>query len=89
MAAVSPASTEGNAPRGALVFGADGQLYGTTEAGGTGTGSGYGVAYKIDANGTYTRLAQFDSSHHWQRTDREADLGCRWQFLRHHQERRN
>ena len=54
---VSPATVEGSGPRGALTQGPDGQWYGTAEQGGS--GSGYGVAYKMAEDGTYTLLAEF------------------------------
>jgi len=56
---VTPGLTKGNGPRGALVFGADGQLYGTADQGGSGTGAGNGVVYKIDTNGVFTSLVDF------------------------------
>lgn len=60
---VTPANTTGNGPRGGLVYGADGQLYGTTERGGDGSGAGNGVAYKVNsASGAYTLLAAFGGS---------------------------
>lgn len=45
---------------GALTLGPDGNLYGTTFAGGlSGNGSGFGTVFKMDTSGTFTTLAQF------------------------------
>ena len=53
--AFAPA-TEGSTPKTALVKGNDGNLYGTTSAGGINT---YGTIYKITIAGVLTPLAQF------------------------------
>ena len=45
-------------PSGDIVFGADGALYGTTQAGGT---SGFGTVYKLALDGTLTVLHSFNS----------------------------
>ena len=55
----NPGTPEGSSPQGALIFGADGQLYGTAEQGGAGSGSGNGVAFKMTTGGTVTTLAEF------------------------------
>lgn len=44
-------------PSGDIVFGADGALYGTTQAGGT---AGYGTIYKLAMDGTLTVLHSFN-----------------------------
>ncbi len=46
----------GNGPTAGLVEGSDGQLYGTTSAGGA---NGFGVAFKISGTGVYTKLVEF------------------------------
>lgn len=46
-------------PSGDIVFGADGALYGTTQAGGT---AGYGTVYKLALDGTLTVLHSFNLS---------------------------
>ena len=52
--------TDGNYPVSAPVEGWDGNLYGTTEEGGTGCTSGdCGTVYKITATGTFTTLHNF------------------------------
>src|SRR5581483_10701140 len=43
-----------------LVLGNDGNLYGSTSAGGS---SGYGVLYKISRSGSYQQLYSFDLTH--------------------------
>ena len=45
-------------PSGDIVFGADGALYGTTQAGGT---TGFGTVYKLALDGTLTVLHSFNS----------------------------
>src|SRR5262249_5711437 len=52
------AGTDGGSPQAAPVQGPDGTLYGTALGGGV----GFGVAYKIDAAGTYTVLHVFKGS---------------------------
>lgn len=64
---VTPGVAEGNGPRGALIFGADGRLYGTTELGGTATGVGFGTIYSVDPktgvfDSTYAFLGTADGS---------------------------
>jgi uncharacterized repeat protein (TIGR03803 family) len=57
--------TYGVAPAAGLVQGTDGQLYGTTSAGGNtnlGGGAGYGTVFKITTNGAFTLLATFDGT---------------------------
>jgi uncharacterized repeat protein (TIGR03803 family) len=49
-------STNGARPYAGLVQGADGNFYGTTEAGGA---SGYGTVYSLTTNGTLTTLVSF------------------------------
>ncbi len=55
-ALVSFNSTNGSYPYGGLVQGADGNFYGTTEAGGA---NGYGTVFSITTNGTLTTLVSF------------------------------
>jgi uncharacterized repeat protein (TIGR03803 family) len=51
---------DGQDPSYALVQGSDGNLYGTTSAGGTdGVNSGYGTIFKITPSGTLTTLYSF------------------------------
>jgi len=52
--------TDGQGPTGHLVQGTDGNLYGTTGAGGS--GGGYGTIFKITTTGTLTTLHSFDLS---------------------------
>jgi uncharacterized repeat protein (TIGR03803 family) len=53
--------TDGEIPTGPLVQGTDGNLYGTTGAGGTGPcSSGCGTIFKITTTGTLTTLHSFD-----------------------------
>ncbi len=47
---------DGASPRSTLIFGADGNLYGTTPAGG---GTGAGTAFRITPSGAFTRLHDF------------------------------
>jgi uncharacterized repeat protein (TIGR03803 family) len=54
--------TDGSGPDAVLVQGRDGQLYGTTAAGGTGTcspSSGCGTVFKVDSAGNLTTLHNF------------------------------
>jgi len=50
--------TDGSAPYAGLMLGRDGNLYGTTEAGGT---SGLGTVFKITQRGALTTLHSFNS----------------------------
>ena len=59
------AQTNGNNPDGAnlqstLALGPDGNFYGTAPAGGA---NGYGTAFKVTTNGTFTTLATFSGNH--------------------------
>ncbi|MBL9143089.1 MAG: hypothetical protein JNM99_05335 [Verrucomicrobiaceae bacterium] len=54
---VAPGLTKGNGPRGSLIFGADGNLYGTTEFGGAAAGAGFGSIFKMSPGGTFTTMA--------------------------------
>lgn len=61
---------DGTAPESNLIVDADGNLYGTTEYGGTGCGSyGCGTAFRLAPDGTETVLYAFvggaDGSHPW------------------------
>lgn len=49
--------TDGNYPTAALILGTSGNLYGTTEEGGT---DGYGTVFEITTGGTLTTLHDFD-----------------------------
>jgi uncharacterized repeat protein (TIGR03803 family) len=51
---------DGEAPGGAIVQAADGNFYGTTDAGGTGAGRG-GTIYRLTPTGTFTVLYNFCS----------------------------
>jgi uncharacterized repeat protein (TIGR03803 family) len=54
--------SEGNEPTAGLVLGSDGNFYGMTCLGGTGSGFG-GVAFKITPSGSYSVLFNFDIAH--------------------------
>jgi uncharacterized repeat protein (TIGR03803 family) len=57
-----PSCTDGNAPQGGVILGTDGNFYGTTNYGGTGTtycGSGCGTIFKITPSGSLTTLHSF------------------------------
>ncbi|MGO8672708.1 MAG: beta strand repeat-containing protein [Capsulimonadaceae bacterium] len=55
--------TDGSEPGGALLQGADGNLYGVTESGGTASsGTGSGTVFKITTGGTLTSLHTFTGS---------------------------
>ena len=57
--------TDGATPEAGLAQGTDGELYGTTSAGGNlnlGNGAGYGTVFKISTNGGFTLLATFDGT---------------------------
>src|SRR2546423_10942341 len=54
--------TDGNAPVGALVLGTNGNFYGVTSYGGTGTNcgsGGCGTVFEISAGGAFTSLHSF------------------------------
>jgi len=53
-------TTNGAAPLAGLVQGSDGNFYGTTSSGGT--GSTYGTVFRISPSGSYTNLYSFGSS---------------------------
>ena len=50
---------EGRDPRAALIQANDGALYGVTTAGGAAGGTGVGTLFKIDLDGTFTKLHTF------------------------------
>jgi uncharacterized repeat protein (TIGR03803 family) len=54
-------SHDGSDPEGALVQGLDGNLYGTTAAGGPGdhTDAGEGIVFRISPSGSYTNIHSF------------------------------
>ena len=56
--------TDGETPQAGLVLGTDGNFYGTTYAGGSGTvcTGGCGTVFKITSGGTLTTLHSFDST---------------------------
>jgi uncharacterized repeat protein (TIGR03803 family) len=58
--------TDGAAPLAALVAGPDGALYGSTSKGGSNFGgsafSGYGTLFKLQTNGTFTKLHDFNGT---------------------------
>ncbi len=51
----------GSSPKGTLVFGSDGQLYGTTQTGGT-VSTGLGTVFKCTTAGVLTTLVNFSGS---------------------------
>jgi uncharacterized repeat protein (TIGR03803 family) len=53
---------DGCFPQGTLVEGADGNLYGTAQAGGAHNGFNAGTAFKVSQNGTFTLLHIFDET---------------------------
>src|SRR5208282_398944 len=53
-----PSCTDGNTPRGGLIQATDGNLYGTTNDGGS---NGFGTVFKITPSGTLTTLYNFCS----------------------------
>jgi uncharacterized repeat protein (TIGR03803 family) len=64
-----PPCPDGSSPTAGLVEGTDGNFYGTTGAGGTGSGSlcgpisqGCGTIFKLTPDGTLTTLHNFDSN---------------------------
>ncbi len=63
---------EGRDPEGGVVQGSDGNLYGTTEAGGT---ANFGVAYRVTPAGGFTVLHQFTGSHPTGPTDGAQPFG--------------
>ncbi len=50
---------EGASPQGALIFGSDGNLYGTTERGGAISNYNYGTVFRLGTNGSLTTLTSF------------------------------
>ncbi len=56
---VSQQNSDGGYPKGALVLGGDGNLYGTTSSGGT---TGGGTVFRITLTGALTTLVTFDAS---------------------------
>jgi len=59
------ANTNGSEPQAGLTQGTDGNLYGTTSAGGAYTnqsGSGYGTVFRLDTNNVITTLLSFDGT---------------------------
>jgi uncharacterized repeat protein (TIGR03803 family) len=69
--------TDGSTPSAALIVGADGFLYGTTESGG-GVSSNYGTVYKVATDGTgFLTLHSFGGSDGWNPRGRilQADDG--------------
>lgn len=52
--------TNGNSPKGPLVLGKDGCLYGTASSGGA---NGLGTIFRVTTNGTLTTLHSFDGTH--------------------------
>jgi len=55
-----PDCEEGSYPESALVQASDGNLYGTTNGGGTGGDLGYGTVFKMTPGGALTTLHSFD-----------------------------
>ncbi len=56
---------DGDGPQSALVQGSDGNLYGTTETGGTNldeNGNGFGTVFRISTNGIFTSLWSFNGT---------------------------
>ena len=67
--------TDGGRPLAAVLLGRDGNLYGTTNAGGT---NGTGTLFQYTASGVYTTLYNFsaaDSATNYENSD-GASLGC-------------
>jgi uncharacterized repeat protein (TIGR03803 family) len=56
--------TDGSGTVGGLVVGPDGALYGSTDLGGTGgtNGYGYGTLFRLETNGTFTNLHDFNGT---------------------------
>ena len=63
---------EGDSPEGGLVQGSDGNLYGTTEGGGT---ANLGAVYRVTLAGEFTVLHQFTGSHPTGPTDGAQPFG--------------
>ncbi len=69
-----PSCADGSYPYAGLALGADGNLYGTTESGGTGCSSsgGCGTVFKITPSGTLTTLYSFCTQQNCQDGDAPA-----------------
>jgi uncharacterized repeat protein (TIGR03803 family) len=52
-------AAKGSFPGGGLVLGADGSLYGTTTAGGSGD---YGTMFRVTTDGNFTTLVEFSGT---------------------------
>jgi uncharacterized repeat protein (TIGR03803 family) len=55
-------STIGAGPKAALVVGPDGALYGSTATGGTGQSGGYGTLFRLETNGSFTEVHDFNGT---------------------------
>lgn len=53
-------TADGHYPSAGLIQASDGNFYGMTPSGGTGTAPGNGVIFRIAPNGSYANLAKFD-----------------------------
>jgi uncharacterized repeat protein (TIGR03803 family) len=58
-APVNSINADGSQPQAALTLGPDGNFYGTASGGGT---NGYGTAFKVTTNGTFSTLASFSGN---------------------------
>jgi uncharacterized repeat protein (TIGR03803 family) len=54
--------TNGSYPQAALVVAPDGALYGSTQYGGTGSASGYGTLFRLETNGSFRSLHDFNGT---------------------------